>query len=220
MAIEVTDEVGFSKTAIIVWGVLAIVVGFFLISNPKQNAMVFVQVMAIFWVVGGIIDVIRSIASRGDLWGLRLTLAIISIIAGAYILGNPILGTMFVVQISFIFLAISAIMYGIFNIIAGFKNEDGTSWAAIILGIIQIFIGIWLFGFKADSMSVVAPVYGTISLVPVLGAFTIGFGIMAIIASFWVNSPSDGSGIAPAAAAPEPAPAAEPAPETPSEPAA
>ncbi len=108
MAIEVTDDVGFSMTAFIVWGALAIVAGFFLVTNPARTGLILVEIMAIFWVVGGIIDIVRSIAQRGDLWGVRLTLAIISLIAGLYIIGNPKLGTIFVIQISFIFLAISA----------------------------------------------------------------------------------------------------------------
>ena len=209
MAIEVTDEVGFSRTVLIVWGALAIVGGFFLVTRPATTALILVEVMAIFWVVGGIIDLIRSIAQRGDMWGLRLTLAIISIIAGCYIIGNPKLGTLFVVQISFIFLAISAIMYGIFNMIAGFRSEEGTSWAAVIVGVIQILIGIWLFGYPSEGLNALVPVIGTVMLVPVLGVFMAVGGILAIIASFWVGGSSSGE-TAPAAPV-EPAPPAPPA---------
>ena len=208
MAIEVTDEIGFSKTAIIVWGVLSVVVGFFLITHPAKTALFMVEVMALFWVIGGIMDVIRSIVQRSDMWGVRLMLAILSIIAGLYILSNLILGAIFIVQVAFIFLAISAIMNGIFNIIAGFRIEGGVLWAGVIVGTIQFLIGFWLLGFRSDAADAVVPELGAVVLVPVLGAFMLAGGVMSIITSFWVNSP--------AAGVPAPAPAAE----GPSEPAA
>jgi uncharacterized membrane protein HdeD (DUF308 family) len=207
MGIGVTDEGGFSKTVLIVWGILAIVGGFFLVTRPATTGVIFVEVMAIFWVVGGIIDFIRAIAQRGDLWGLRLTFAIISFIAGLYILGSPILGTMYVIHFAYFFLAISALIYGIFNIIAGFRNEDGTSWAAVIIGVIQILIGIWMFGYPYQGTLTVIPVLSTVMLTPILGIFMIVGGILAIIASFF-NSGSSG------AAKPPAAPAAEPPAET------
>ncbi|MBP6003976.1 MAG: DUF308 domain-containing protein [Pyrinomonadaceae bacterium] len=190
MAIEVTEEIGFSKMAVVVWGVLSIVVGFFLITHPAATALFMVEVLAMFWVIGGIIDVIRSIAQRGNMWGLRLIFAIISIIAGAYILSNPILGKIFIVKFAFIFLGVSAIMSGIFNIIAGSQNKGGTRWAAVIVGAIQIFVGFWLFGFRSDAADAVVPVIGTVLLVPILGAFMLAGGVISIIASFSGNSPS------------------------------
>jgi len=203
MGIEVNDQGGFSKTVLIVWGILAIVGGFFLVTRPATTGVIFVEVMAIFWVVGGIIDSIRAIAQRGDLWGLRLTFGIISFIAGLYILGAPILGTIYVIHFAYFFLAISALIYGIFNIIAGFRNEDGTSWAAIIIGVLQILIGIWMFGYPYQGTMTVIPVLSTVALTPILGIFMIVGGILAIIASFFSSGSSD-------AAKPPAAPAAEP----------
>lgn len=193
MAIEVTDEISFSKTTIIVWGVLSIVMGIFLITHPARTALFMVEVMAIFWVIGGIMDVIRSIVQRSDMWGVRLLLAILSIVAGLYILSNLVLGAVFIVKFAFIFLAISAIMNGIFNIIGGFRIEGGILWAAVIVGAIQILIGFWLLGFRSDAADAVVPELGAVVLVPVLGAFMLAGGVMSIITCFLVSPPSGGT---------------------------
>ncbi len=179
MAEAVVNETGFSRTVYILWGILLIVAGFFLVTRPAITALVWVEIMAIAWIIGGIFDFIRSIAERGSYWGLRLVLAIISIIAGVYIIGNPVYGTIFTIQIAFLFFAIAALVNGFFNIFAGFKAEGGTSWGAVIIGVIQIIAGGWL---------LMNPVAGMLALVPVLGIVMIVGGIFSIIASFYTGS--------------------------------
>ena len=95
MGIEVTDEGGVFEDSPYCLGCLGYRWRVFLVTRPATTGVIFAaEVMAIFWVVGGIIDFILGDRPAGDLWGLRLTFAIISFIAGLYILGSPILGTM------------------------------------------------------------------------------------------------------------------------------
>ena len=178
MATAVSYDTGFSRWVYILWGILSIIAGFFLLTHPASTSLVLVEIMAIFWIVGGIFDMIRAIANRDDYWGWRIVIAIIGIIAGLYIIGNPVLGTLFTIKIAFILLAIYSVIAGIMNIIFGFRNPEGTTWSAIIIGAIQVLVGGWLlFNWQA----------GILVFVPVVGIFMVVGGIFAIIAAFFAG---------------------------------
>lgn len=171
------DGVGLSRAAMIVWGILLLVVGYYFLTNPIDSALFWVQVMAIVWLVGGIFDLVVVLTQRGQFWVWRLLGAIISILAGLYIISNPILGALFTVQIAFLFIAISAIIDGAVNIVAGFRSDTGTRWSGIILGVIQLIVGVWL---------LLHPIAGMLALLPAFGLLLIVTGIIAIIAAFRV----------------------------------
>jgi len=202
MATAVPYETGFSRWVYILWGILSIVAGFFLLTRPAMTSLVLIEVMAIFWIVGGIFDMVRAISDRGDYWGWRIVAAIIGIIAGLYIIGNPVLGTLFTISIAFILLAIYSVIAGIINIIVGIKGE-GAGWGAIIIGVIQVLVGGWLlFNWQA----------GALVFVPVVAVFMIVGGIFSIIASFFSSRAGvpDASPAAPAPKAEEKPPAEAP----------
>jgi uncharacterized membrane protein HdeD (DUF308 family) len=188
MAVAIQDT-GFSRAVYILWGILLLVAGLFLWTRPGTTALVLVEIMAIFWIVGGIFDFIRAIADKPDYWGWMIAAAIIGIIAGLYILGNPMLGTYFTIQIAYILLAIYGIVAGILNIISGIRGDR--SWGAIVVGIILIVLAGWLL-FNWRSAIVV--------FLPVMSIFMIVGGIFSIIASFYVDKAGVVSTSAPATA--------------------
>ena len=209
MAVAVPIETGFSRAIYILWGILMIVAGLFLWTRPATTSLVLVEIMAIFWIVGGIFDFIRAIADKPDYWGWRIVGAIIGIIAGLYIIGNPVLGTFFTIQIAFILLAIYGIVAGILDIIVGFRSEGGTRWSAVIIGVLLVLIAGWLLFHWQSAI---------LTFVPVLAIFMIVGGIFSIIASFYIDkagvvASSPAAAPAAPAPAPAPAPAAAPAPK-------
>jgi uncharacterized membrane protein HdeD (DUF308 family) len=212
MAVAVQDT-GFSRAVYILWGILLLVAGLFLWTRPGTTALVLVEIMAIFWIVGGIFDLIRAIADKPDYWGWWIVAAIIGIIAGLYILGNPMLGTYFTIQIAYIMLAIYGIVAGILNIISGIRGDGGRSWGAIIVGAILIILAAWLlFNWRS----------AIVTFLPVVSIFMIVGGIFSIIASFYVDRAGVVSPSAPVTApavtsAPTTAPAAKPDDNPPAE---
>lgn len=169
------SSVAFGRAAMIVWGILLLVVGYYFLTNPITSALFWVQVMAIVWLAGGIFDLVVVLTQRGQYWVWRLLGAIISILAGLYIISNPILGALFTVQIAFLFIAISAIIDGAINIVAGFRTGAGPRWSGIILGVVQLIVGVWL---------LLHPIAGMLALLPAFGLLLIASGIIAIIAAF------------------------------------
>lgn len=161
----------------LVWGVMALIFGILLFTRPGTTALVWVQIMAIFWVIGGIVDLVGAIAERGKAWGWRAFGGAISVLAGLYILSEPILGTIAAVQILFLLLVINSIFNGFVNLWAGFSQPR--SIAQIVLGGFQVFIGVWL---------LMHPLVGMVALIPLFGIMLIVFGIATIFLAFRVRA--------------------------------
>lgn len=161
---------------ILLWGIAAIVLGVALLLQPGVTALVWVQTMAIFWLVGGIFDLVGLFTNREKGWVWRALSAVLSILAGLIVLGNPILGTIFTVQILFFFMAISSIVNGVLNVVSGVQMRWG--WGPLLLGVLQVLIGLWL---------LMHPLIGMLALVPVLGVVAIVGGISVSFFAFRVR---------------------------------
>jgi uncharacterized membrane protein HdeD (DUF308 family) len=66
-------------------GILAVVVGFHLVTAPVQGALVLTLIMAIYFIVIGIIRIITAIAMRFPGWGWVLFSGIVTLILGILI---------------------------------------------------------------------------------------------------------------------------------------
>lgn len=159
----------------LLWGVLLLVGGLYFIANPAISAELWITVLAIVWLVSGILDAFDAVVRRPAYWGWKLVGAIIGILAGLYILMNPLLGGFFVVFTAFIFLAISAIFDGVMSIFIGLRAFEGRRWGIIILGILQLVIGVWL---------LLNPLVGMLSLIVLFGVLLIVGGVLVIFMAF------------------------------------
>lgn len=167
---------------ILLWGVLTILIGIFLVTSPAVTAVALFTLLGAYFVVGGIVDVIAAIAQRGAGWGWKLALGILYIVAGVAVLGSPIISTLFGVVILYYFLAFSAIFGGVVEIIQAVlkigKLGLGAVLGGLLIGILQLVIGLFLLE---------NPIAGTLTLVPIMGFFAIAGGIVAIIGAFQVK---------------------------------
>jgi uncharacterized membrane protein HdeD (DUF308 family) len=155
-----------------------VILGLFLLFQPGVTAILLVQIMAVFWVVGGVIDLVTAL-SHGDHphRGWRIFGGILSIAAGVVIMANPIVGTIVTIAFGFYLLAVTAIVNGLINLVGGFKG--GVSWGGSLLGLVQVIIGIFL---------VTHPMLGMLAYVPTLGIITIAAGIAVLVFAFRVKT--------------------------------
>lgn len=72
-----------------IFGVISIIAGASLFLRPLQNLGALVIVLSVFWVVGGIIEVIESIVERAKNWGWELLSGLLSIAAGVVVIARP-----------------------------------------------------------------------------------------------------------------------------------
>jgi uncharacterized membrane protein HdeD (DUF308 family) len=163
---------------LLVWGVAWVVLGLFLLFQPGVTAILLVQIMAVFWVVGGVIDLVTGLThGEHPHRGWHIFGGILSIAAGVIIMAHPLVGAIVTIAFGFFLLAITAIVNGLINLVGGFKG--GISWGGSLLGLVQVIIGIFL---------VTHPMMGMLAYVPTLGIITIAAGIAVIVFAFRVKA--------------------------------
>jgi uncharacterized membrane protein HdeD (DUF308 family) len=152
-------------------GIALIIIGLMLIAKPGMTTVIAVQIIGIYWLIGGIFKII-SIFLDNSMWGWKLFAGIIGILAGIVILQHPIWSPLIVGSTLIIILGIQGLIYGGISVFQAFK---GAGWGVGILGAISILFGIlllvnvWAF---------------TISLPWAVGILAIVGGISAIVMAF------------------------------------
>jgi len=125
-------------------GVLATIIGAVLLwgglLNKIDTYMLLVTFLGIWWMVQGIFDIIGIFIDHA-MWGWKLFIGIVSIVAGFYILSYPIISAIALPKIFVLVLGIWGLMYGIILLIMAFQ---GGGWGAGILGVLGIIFGIAL----------------------------------------------------------------------------
>ncbi|AKB25239.1 hypothetical protein MSMTP_1770 [Methanosarcina sp. MTP4] len=160
---------------VILEGIVAIIIGIFLLYSPGITTIVLLRILAIFWLLGGIISIIGVLFNRDD-WFWKLLSGVLSIIAGALVLMYPILSPFVVLALFVIILGVWAVISGAIKIAWGLK---GGGWGVGILGVLTLIIGILLLS---------DPLAGTLALPWLYGLFLVAGGIGALIIGFKMRS--------------------------------
>lgn len=160
-------------------GVLAIIFGLIALFFPGIVLLAFIYVFAAYALIDGIFAVIVAIRERGSLsrWGWLLFEGILGIVAGVFAFVYPGVTALVLLYI----VAAWAIVTGIMEIIAAFVIREYVSreWALALAGILSIAFGIILF---------VLPGTGLLSILWLVGIYSIIFGILFIIRAFQLRS--------------------------------
>jgi uncharacterized membrane protein HdeD (DUF308 family) len=183
---------------LLVEGIVAIIVGILLLMNPYKMSVLLVQVLAIYWLIKGIVSLV-SIFVDHSAWGWKLFIGIVGIIAGYVLIKHPIGGTAVAAQAFIIVLGIQGIVIGIVELVQAFQ---GGGWGVGILGALTTIIGIWLLSNAWASARILPWVLGILAIIG---------GIVAIIYAARFKRAEQG------AVMEEPEPEAPPAVEAPVE---
>ena len=156
----------------LIQGIAAVILGIMLWMDPGQTAIILVQILAIYWVISGIISLIGLFVDRSH-WGWKVFNGLLGIFAGWALLnlGNVQAAMLFGWTVV-ILLAIQGIIMGIVQLVEAFQ---GGGWGPGIIGALSILFGVLLW-----TNSVAA----TVMLPWVIGVFMIVGGIAAIVMSF------------------------------------
>ena len=156
--------------AVLLEGIIAIVIGLFLLYEPVVTTILLIQILAIFWLAGGIVSVIGAlIFPENRLW--KLLSGILGIIAGVLILMYPIFSPFIVLTFLIIFIGAWAIVNGAVKLAWALK---GGGWGMGILGVLTIILGLllltnslvgalflpWMFGFFLIIGGIGAVIWG------------------------------------------------------------
>jgi len=173
-----TDEAAFGMETkarpwwlLLLEGIAAIIVGILLFTSTEKTVVVLVQFIGLYWLIRGIFDIV-SIFIDHTMWGWKLIMGIIGIIAGMLILQNTLWSAVFVPTIMVWVLGFYGIIAGIVMLIQAFK---GGGWGVGILGVVLILVGIFILGNTLISTAITIWLSG---FVLVIG------GIAAIVQAF------------------------------------
>ena len=127
-------------------GIIALVIGAVLLWAPAKTQvntyMFLVTFLGIWWMVDGIMNIVGIFIDH-TMWGWKLFIGIVSMIAGFYIVTYPIAAAVALPQVFVLVLGIWGLMYGVILLIMAFR---GAGWGAGILGALGILFGLVLIG--------------------------------------------------------------------------
>ena len=162
-------------------GIFAAIFGFLLLIAPGSTLVFLVEILGFYLLIGGIFR-IASIFMDHSLWGLKLPVGILGLIAGIAVLQHPLWSAIAVPTYLVYFIGFLAMFQGVGGLIQAFR---GGGWGVGILGILAIIFGIIL---------VLSPLIGVVALPFVLGGFMLAGGIAAVVASFRLRSSPTATG--------------------------
>lgn len=156
-------------------GIIALILGIFLLTSPAQTLMVIVTFLGAYWFVSGIFTLISIFTDRTHIvW--KIILGILSIIIGSAILSYPLYSTLVVPYVFTVMVGFLALFYGVLAI---YGAITGKGWGVGILGILSILFG---------ALILAEPVASTIAVPFVFGLIGIVFGFAAIVGSIMLRS--------------------------------
>jgi uncharacterized membrane protein HdeD (DUF308 family) len=156
-------------------GIFAAIFGALLLIAPGATVIFLVQVLGFYLLIGGILRIVSIFLDR-SLWGLKLAVGILGILAGIVVLNHPLWSALAIPTYIVYIIGFLAIFQGIGSLIQAFQ---GGGWGAGILGILLIIFGLILL-FNAWIGVAVLPF--------VLGGFMLAGGVAAIVVSFRLRS--------------------------------
>lgn len=161
-------------------GVAALLLGVLLLVNRSGTVLTMVILVGCFWLVGGIISLIRIFFTKyRPQWIWLLLSGILGILAGIFVLTHILFSTILLPQVLVIIIAVEGMVIGLAEIIRGAKNDG--AWA-IVLGVLDILLSLWLF-FHPLAAARLIPFF--------LGIFGIVFGVYLLYSAFFRNRNPD-----------------------------
>jgi uncharacterized membrane protein HdeD (DUF308 family) len=156
---------------VLIEGIASVIVGAFLLFKPGMTLILLIQVMGIFWLIGGIFRLIGIFMDK-SMWGWKLVGGIIGILAGISVLSYPLWSTVMVPTVFVIVIGVQGLIMGVVTLIMAFK---GGGWGPGILGALSIIFGFILLA---------NPLAGAVVLPFVAGIYGLIGGIATIVIAF------------------------------------
>jgi uncharacterized membrane protein HdeD (DUF308 family) len=146
--------------ALLVYGLLMLGLGVFLIASPHETLKVITVILGICLIVDGVIAVAGAVAGRVESRGLLALVGIISVVAGLVLVEQPFAAlTLFVVIIGIWF-----VVAGLARFVAAFTSREGRG-TLIIGAIIDVIAGVVILSWRDITLATLAVVIGIVLVV-------------------------------------------------------
>jgi len=155
-------------------GIAAIILGLMFITAPGATLLALISFLGIYWLILGVLALVRMFQDRSVPWVWSLLTGIIGILAGLLVLRHPLLAALTVPTVLVIVLGVEGLVMGLIDIIAGFQ---GGGTGSFILGAVNILIGLLLLGSPIAAALAVPLVFGVLLLVQGVGLVVWAFRV-------------------------------------------
>jgi len=157
-------------------GIAAIVLGLLLLTAPGATLLVLVTLLGVYWLVMGVLSLVRVFADRSVPWIWSLLIAIVGILAGLAVLKHPLAAALFVPASLVVIIGVLGLVMGALDIIGGFT---GGGIGSFILGVISVLIGLLLLSSPVASGLAVPIVFAIILLIEGVALIVWAFRVRA-----------------------------------------
>jgi uncharacterized membrane protein HdeD (DUF308 family) len=146
---------------VLIQGIAAVILGILLLISPASTTIILIQFLGIYWLVGGVMDIVRIFLDK-TAWGWKLFTGIIGILAGIMIIQYPLWASLLVPTTLVWVFGFFGLVIGVVGIIQAFQ---GAGWGAGILGALSILFGLVLLS-NAFTAALTTPfIFGILGLV-------------------------------------------------------
>lgn len=132
----------------LLWGLAAVLLGVLLLVRPVATVLDLTVFIGVWWLIGGVIDVITALLRRQGPWGWFLITGVISVLAGGFLIGRPVAAVVISTQWLYYLLAFTFVFVGLIRIFAGYRSASGAgyhwTWGSLVVGLLLTVIGIML----------------------------------------------------------------------------
>lgn len=153
-------------------GIAACVLGLALLWQPLIGAMAFLQIVAVFWLATGVVEVLEAIFRRREPRIWHIVAGVLGVVAGLVVLAQPFVATALALGTLYTLVASMSLILGVTEIVAGLMR--GHRFGQIAIGILQIVLGVILFMY---------PQTGAAVLVQIIALTALAVGVVVIATS-------------------------------------
>jgi uncharacterized membrane protein HdeD (DUF308 family) len=162
---------------IIIRAVVALLFGILALISPEFTLLFLVYFFGAYVLLDGILAIIVSLQERrsSSHWWVVFLIGIVGIVVGLLSFIHP--GN--VALVIFYLVAAWLIIAGFFGLISAMLRATGTEWLLVVGGMISIIVG---------SIFLLHPTSSILSIVWLLGAFALVYGIIQIVRAIQLRS--------------------------------
>ena len=183
------DEVRELKTvatALMVFGVLTLGVGVFLVADPEETLKVFTVIFGIFLLIDGILAITAAVLGRVESRALLSVVGVVSAIAGLILIKKPFQS----LTVLIVILGIWLVVAGVARFVYAFSVQEGRG-AYLVIAVIDAIAGIVILSWPHPSLKTLAVIAGIVFIVRGLIYMWAGWRLRGLIKA-------DSGGVAPA----------------------
>ena len=170
--VPLTPDAGLPWWLTVFEGVVLIALGLLAFSAPGTTLAVLVQILGLYWLIGGILGLVSLIANRSG-WVLRVIASVLGIVAGVVIVQHPIWSTILLPATLVVFVGAIGAVKGFLDLIHGISDR---SWSVSLLGVASIVLGLILLANPLVAASILPFLIGSVALLGGIAALFLAWG--------------------------------------------